>query len=332
MTKPTDIPVFDDILAARERISGEAARTPLLRSAFLDEVTAGTILIKPEVLQRTGSFKFRGAFNRLSMIPVQDRAKGVVACSSGNHAQGVAEAARLLGIPATIVMPFDAPALKKARTERSGAMVVNYTRGVENRDEVAAKIVAETGATFIHPYNDPGVIAGQGTAGLEIAEQAKELGLAPEAMLTCTGGGGLTAGIALALEQAMPACAIYPVEPEGFDDYARSLDAGSRVANPSAVGSICDAILTETPGDVGFAITSRRAERGLVVSDAEALAAVAFAYNELKLVVEPGGAVALAALLSGKLDARGKCVAIILSGGNIEPEMMMQALAGRGVP
>ncbi|NRG17976.1 threonine/serine dehydratase [Rhizobiales bacterium] len=326
MTKPLDAPVFEDILAARERISGKAERTPLLRSAFLDEVTGGSVLIKPEVLQRTGSFKFRGAFNRLSMIPPEDRAKGVVACSSGNHAQGVAEAARLLAIPATIVMPHDAPSVKKSRTERSGATVVGYERGVENRDEIAAGIVAETGATFIHPYNDPGVIVGQGTAGLEIAEQAEEMGLAPEAMLTCAGGGGLTAGIALALERLLPDCAVYPVEPEGFDDYARSLEAGHRVANPSAVGSICDAILTETPGDIGFAITSRRAKRGLVVSDEEALKAVAFAFRELKLVVEPGGAVALAALLSGKIDIAGKCVAIILSGGNIEPAMMMRAL------
>ena len=218
-------------------------------------------------------------------------------------------------------------ACSSSSTERSGARVVHYRRGVENRDEIAGRIVDETGATFIHPYNDPGVIAGQGTAGVEIAEQAKALGLAPEAMLTCAGGGGLTAGIALALEHLVPDCAVYPVEPEGFDDYARSLQAGHCVANEAADGSVCDAILTETPGDIGFAITSRRAKRGLVVSDEEALKAVAFAFRELKLVVEPGGAVALAALLSGKLDIAGKCVAIILSGGNIEPAMMMRALA-----
>lgn len=327
MTMPIDLPTFDDILAARARLAGLAVQTPLLQSAFLNELVGGTVLIKPEVLQRTGSFKFRGAYNRLSLIPEADRHKGVVACSSGNHAQGVAEAARLLGMPATIVMPHDAPRLKRARTERSGARVVGYHRGKEDRDVIAAAIAAETGATFIHPYNDPGVIAGQGTAGAEIADQAAAQGLSPQAMLTCAGGGGMTAGIALALETMAPDCEILPVEPEGFDDHAKSLVAGHRVANVEQTGSVCDALMAESPGEIGFAITSRRAGKGLVVSDAEALAAVAFAFNELKLVVEPGGAVALAAVLFGKLPLVGRTTAIILSGGNIEPDVMMKALA-----
>ncbi len=319
-------PVFDDVAAARARIAGVASVTPLLRFPFLDDLTGGTVLIKPETLQRTGSFKFRGAYNRLSLIPESERSKGVVACSSGNHAQGVAEAARLIGMPATIVMPSDAPALKKARTERSGAAVVTYERGREDRDAIAAEISARTGATLVHPYNDAGVIAGQGTIGVEIAEQAAALGLEPEAMLTCCGGGGMTGGIALALETLLPDCAIYPVEPQGFDDYARSLAAGERLGNPAEGGSVCDALMSPSPGELGFAITSRRAREGLVVSDAEALAAVAFAFNELKLVVEPGGAVALAAVLTGKLPVKGRTVALILSGGNIEPAMLMRAL------
>lgn len=320
-------PQFQDVLDARARIAGRAVVTPLLNSPFLDELTGGTILLKAETLQRTGSFKFRGACNRLSMIPDAQRPAGVVACSSGNHAQGVAEAARLFSMPATIVMPEDAPASKIARTERSGARVVTYRRGVDDREEIARTIGEETGAVMVHPFNDPGVIAGQGTAGLELAEQARAMGLEPEAMLTCAGGGGLTAGIALALETLVPDCAIHPVEPEGFDDHRRSLIAGEILANPSESGSVCDALLSRAPGTLGFEITRRRAKEGLVVSDEEALAAVAFAFRELKLVVEPGGAVTLAAVLFGKLPVAGRCIALTLSGGNIDPPMLAKALA-----
>ncbi|ADZ69915.1 threonine ammonia-lyase [Polymorphum gilvum] len=316
-----------DILNARERLRGMAVRTPLLSFPVLDEASGRRVLVKPECLQRTGSFKFRGAFNRLSMIPADRRAAGVVACSSGNHAQGVAEAARLLGMPATIVMPEDAPAIKLARTRRLGAEVVTYRRGEEDREAIAADLCRASGATFVHPFNDPGVIAGQGTVGLEMAEQARELGVEPDAIVSCTGGGGLTGGIALALEDDLPACRVFTAEPEGFDDYARSLAAGRRLENARTGGSVCDAILTERPGETGFAILSRRRASGLVVSDREALAAVAFAFSELKLVVEPGGAVALAAVLGGKVPAACSCVALVLSGGNVDPQMMMRALA-----
>jgi threonine dehydratase len=327
MDAMTVLPDFQDVVAARARIAGEAVVTPLLNSPYLDDLTGGRILLKAENLQRTGSFKFRGAFNRLSQIPPEARAAGVVACSSGNHAQGVAEAARILGMAATIVMPEDAPEAKLARTRRSGATVVTYRRGIEDREAIAHAICAETGATMVHPYNDPGVIAGQGTAGAEVAEQAAALGLSLDVMLTCAGGGGLTAGIALALEAMAPDCELLPVEPEGFDDYGRSLVAGARVANPSEGGSVCDAILTPTPGERSFAIVSRRATRGLVVSDDEALAAVAFAFRELKLVVEPGGAVCLAAVLTGKLTVKGRTIALTLSGGNIDAEVLSRALS-----
>ncbi len=320
-------PTFRDIESARDVLKAEAVVTPLLRSAFLDELVGGVVLLKAECLQRTGSFKFRGAFNRLNQISPDKRAAGVVACSSGNHAQGVAEAARVMGMPATIVMPDDAPKLKRERTERSGASVIAYKRGVEDREEIANEFAGRTGATFVHPYNDPGVISGQGTVGLEVAEQAKALGLVPDAMLTCVSGGGLTAGVALALETLAPDCAIYPVEPAGFDDMARSLASGGRVANTQTTGSICDALMAETPGDVGYAITSRRAKSGLVVSDEEVLTAIAFAFRELKLVVEPGGAVALAAVLTGKLPLKGKVTALTLSGGNIDLEILQRALA-----
>lgn len=325
---PLPPPQHDDVLAARQRLAGHAIVTPLLSFPLLDRRAGGRILLKPEILQRTGSFKFRGAFNRLSMIPEGERAAGVVACSSGNHAQGVAEAARLLGMHATIVMPRDAPATKLERTEASGAKIVRYDRESEDREAIAAEISERTGATLVHPYDDPGVIAGQGTAGLEIVEQAKALGYDVDAVAVCCGGGGLTAGIALAFEGLAPTAAIHPVEPAGFDDYTRSLDSGRRVANAAAGGSVCDALLAPMPGEINFAINRRRGARGLVVSDSEALAAVAFAFRELKLVLEPGGAVALAAVLNGRIETKGRTIAVVLSGGNIEPAMMARALAG----
>ncbi|MEI2383829.1 threonine/serine dehydratase [Breoghania sp. JC706] len=314
------------VRAARARLAGHAVVTPLLEFPFLNELTGGRILVKPECLQVTGSFKFRGAFNRLSMIPEGERSKGVVACSSGNHAQGVAEAARRLGMSATIVMPADAPALKMERTARSGATIVRYDRQTEDREAIAREIETRTGATFVHPYDDAGVIAGQGTAGLEIVEQAAAMGLEPEAVLVCCSGGGLTAGIALALEDTLPRATIHPVEPEDFDDYTRSLAAGERLSNAAAAGSVCDALMAPSPGAINFAINMRRGARGLTVSDAEVLDAVGFAFREMKLVAEPGGAAALAAVLAGRIETKGRTLAVVLSGGNIERDMLAQAL------
>lgn len=322
----TDCVSRADIEAARKRLEAHAVKTPLLRFPVLDEAVGGTVLIKPESLQRTGSFKFRGAFNRISQIPEADRAKGVVACSSGNHAQGVAASAKILGIPATIVMPEDAPAIKLQRTRDYGATIVTYDRSTEDRDAIAGEICRRTGAVLVHPYNDPQVIAGQGTVGAEIAEQAKALNLLPDAVLACTGGGGLSSGIALALESDLPGAVFHTVEPEGFDDYARSLACGKRVANDRLSGSVCDALMSPEPGENGFAILHRLGVQGLAVSDEEVLAAVAFAFTEMKLVVEPGGAAALAAVLSGKISAAGKVLGVVLTGGNIDPSMMQKAL------
>ncbi|MBO6755909.1 MAG: threonine/serine dehydratase [Roseibium sp.] len=315
-----------DIDAARRRIKDVAFKTPLLRFPVLDDAVDGTILIKPENLQRTGSFKFRGAYNCLSQIPEKTREKGVVACSSGNHAQGVAESARLLGIPATIVMPETAPKVKLQRTQDAGARVITYKRGVEDRYLIAADIQQQTGATFVHPFNDPHVIAGQGTVGAEIAEQADALGLKPDAVLACTGGGGLSSGIALALDADLPGTVFHTVEPREFDDYRRSLSTGELQRNEKAVGSVCDALMSESPGEIGFSILSRLAGEGVAVSDNEALRAVAYAFRELKLVVEPGGAAALAAVLTGRFSARNRVVCVVLTGGNVDLAMLERAL------
>ena len=320
-------PTVSDVRMAAGRIAGQAVRTPLLASPFLDERLGGCVLLKCETLQRTGSFKFRGAYNALASLAETERARGVVAVSSGNHAQGVAEAARLFGVGATIVMPADAPAIKRARTERSGARVVIYDRATGDREAVAAKIVAESGAILIHPFNDPAVIAGQGTIGLEIAADAQALGVVPDAVLVPCGGGGLSAGVGLAVRSALPKTGIVLVEPDGFDDYGRSLREGGIAVNTGTAASLCDALLSPSPGAIGLAINRRNAAVGLTVDDSQALAAVAFAFRELKLVVEPGGAVGLAALLSGRFDCRGRTVAVILSGGNIDDAVLGRALA-----
>ncbi|MCK7614923.1 threonine ammonia-lyase [Roseibium sediminicola] len=317
---------IEDIEAAAGRIDGQAVKTPVLRHPLLDERTGARVLIKPENLQRSGSFKFRGAFNRLNLIPEADRPKGVVACSSGNHAQGVAASAQLLGMPATIVMPEDAPQIKLERTRGYGATVVTYDRETESRDAIAKALCDESGATFVHPYNDPGVIAGQGTVGLELAAQAAALGLPLDDVLACTGGGGLASGIAVALAHKTPQTRFHTAEPALFDDYKRSLESGTIQTNAAKSGSVCDALLTEAPGEVSFSILRELAGEAVAVTDEEALAAVAFAFSELKLVVEPGGAVALAALLTGKLPLQGQTVGVVLTGGNIDPQMLMQAL------
>jgi len=311
-------PTVADVRAARDRLRDAAVRTPLLRAPALDDALGATCLIKPEMLQRTGSFKFRGAFNKISQLSDAAKAGGVVAFSSGNHAQGVACAARALGVRATIVMPSDAPEMKIANTRAHGAEVQLYDRFFEQREAIADRLVAERGATLIKPYDDPDIIAGQGTCGLEIVEQAAELGVALDTVLICCGGGGLAAGCSLALHDAWPRAEVYAVEPADFDDHARSLVAGERVRNAVTTGSICDALLAPTPGALTFAINRAHLTGGLTVSDAEVVAAIAYAYRVLKLVVEPGGAVPLAAALAGKLNAAERRVGLILSGGNVD--------------
>ncbi|MEO0999461.1 MAG: threonine/serine dehydratase [Pseudomonadota bacterium] len=316
------------IEAAAERFRGAGRVTPLLSSDFLDEVAGRRVLVKAECLQHTGSFKFRGAWSALTSLSPEARARGVIAFSSGNHAQGVARAARLLGAPAVIVMPSDAPALKLANTAAYGAEVVTYDRaGGEDREAIGAEIAAARGLTLIRPYDDPRVIAGQGTAGLEIADQASEAGVQAADVLVCCGGGGLTSGIALALEARAPGLRVRPVEPEGFDDVTRSLAGGARVANAAIEGSICDAIVTPMPGELTFPILARLAGPGVVITDEEALRAMALAWLRLKIVLEPGGAAALAAALFHPEAVEGDAVIAVATGGNVDPPMFARALA-----
>jgi threonine dehydratase len=318
------IPDIADIREAANRIAVHAVRTPLLSGTILDELTGARVFVKCEPLQRTGSFKFRGAYNALALLGREGRANGVVAVSSGNHAQGVAEAARLFGTAATIVMPADAPAIKRQRTERSGARIVPYDRATEDREAIAAGIVAGTGAAHIHPFDDPAVIAGQGTAGLEIADELDRLGAVPDRLFIPCGGGGLSAGVGLALRDRFPDIGLTLVEPEGFDDYRRSLRVGERLSNSRFSGSLLDALLAPSPGAIGFAINRTLGAHSVTVSDAEALRAVAIAFRELKLSVEPGGAAGLAALLGE--DLAGRTVVVVLSGGNIDEAVLARAL------
>lgn len=325
-TKP-EIVGIDDIRAAAGRLAGVARVTPLLESPFLNDLAGRRVLVKAECLQRTGSFKFRGGWSALSALAPEARERGVIAYSSGNHAQGVAHAAQLHGAPAVIVMPKDAPALKLANTRAFGAEVVTYDRaGGESREKVGEAIAKERGLTLIRPYDEPLVIAGQGTCGLEIARQARKAGVETADVLVCCGGGGLSAGIALALEAEAPGLRVRPCEPEGFDDTARSLASGRIERNPSETGSICDAIVTPSPGALTFPILKRLAGPGIAVSDAEALGAVAQAFLRLKIVVEPGGAVALAAALFRKDAVEGDAVICVTTGGNVDPQMFIRAL------
>lgn len=328
---PSALPTFADVAAAAERLAPVAVRTPFIRSARLDEITGGRIFVKPETLQRTGSFKFRGAYNRISRLDPAGNAGGVVACSSGNHAQGVAAAASLMGLPSVIVMPSDAPAMKRARTIAFGGEVVSYDREREDREAIASAIAQERGAVFVPPYDDFHIIAGQGTVGLEIAEDLEALGLAPDYVLANASGGGLVSGIALAVKQRFPDAHVLTAEPAGFDDHARSFHSGHRERNERASGTICDALMAATPGRLTFEISSKLVGEGVVADDEEVARAVAFAFEELKVVVEPGGAVALAAVLAGRLDLAGKTAAIVLSGGNVDGATFAECLrvAGR---
>lgn len=329
-TFASSLPSFDNIRVAAARLQGLAVRTPLLENPALNERVGGRVLMKAETLQRTGSFKFRGAFNCISQIPEDARAGGVVAYSSGNHAQGVAAAAALCGLPAVIVMPADAPTIKVENTRGYGAEVVFYDRIRESREDIAAAIAAQRGATLIRPYDDPDIIAGQGTCGLEICEDANSLGVEIDSQLVCCGGGGLTAGCALAFAALSPQTAIYTVEPEGYDDTRLSLQAGRPVPHGEASGSICDALLAPRPGDMTFAVMTDRVRGGITVTDAEVKAAMRYAFRTLKLVVEPGGAVCLAAVLAGKIDVADRVTGLTLSGGNVDAEFYRAVLAEDG--
>jgi len=316
-----------DIEAAAKVVAPFAVRTPLLSFPVLDERAGTKVFLKPEMLQRTGSFKFRGAFNKLSSIPQGNRGGGVVAFSSGNHAQGVAAAAKILNMQATIVMPSDAPLSKRERTKSYGAEVVLYDRDKEDREAIAGGIASKRGATLVRPYDDPFVIAGQGTAGREIAEDMAARGLAPDIVVAPASGGGLIAGVATAVKSRFPNAEVIVAEPKGYDDHALSLKAGHREPHPAAARTICDALMAAMPGELTFSINSKLLARGVTASDEEVAAAVAFAYRELKLVVEPGGAVGLAALLSGRIDAKGKNVVIVLSGGNVDADLFAKLVA-----
>ncbi len=320
-------PGYEDVLRARAAIAPHVVRTPTLRSPALDRLTGGTILIKAEPLQRTGSFKLRGATNAIRALGAAARERGVVTHSSGNHGQAVACAAAAVGAHATIFMPSDAPAIKADSTRGWGAEVVPYDRHRDDRFALAEGFAARTGAALIPPFDHPDVIAGQGTLGLELAEDAAALGLSMDDLLVCTGGGGLIAGCALALSGASPRTRVHAVEPEGWDDTGRSLRAGERL--PAAGGSLlCDALLAARPGELTFPLNRRLLAGGIAVADAAVAEAMRFAFANLKLVVEPGGAVCLAALLSGGFEAQRRVVGITLSGGNVDPGVFARVLAG----
>jgi threonine dehydratase len=321
-----DTPSFDDVLEAARRIAGHARRTPLLADTPLDALTGNRILLKLETLQHTGSFKFRGAYNRLAQLDAAERRAGVVAFSSGNHAQGVAAAAKLLGIAATIVMPSDAPRIKMQNTLALGASVVEYDRQRESREEIAARLANERGAVLVPSFDDPHVIAGQGTVGLEIAEQATGMGMQIDDVVVCCSGGGLVAGTALAIKARLPAARVWSAEPVAFDDHRRSLAAGERLRNAPGGNSICDALLAPMPGEITFRINRALLAGGVTASDDEVRRAIAYAARTLKLVVEPGGAVALASVMAGQLESRDRTIAVVLSGGNIDDELLREVL------
>ena len=320
------LPTFADVEDAAARLAEEAYATPLVRSEALDAACGGWVFVKAEGLQRTGSFKFRGAYNRLSRLTEDERRRGVVAFSSGNHAQGVACAARLLDLPAVIVMPADAPAVKLEATRDYGAEIVTYDRFTESREAIATRIAAERGAVVVPSYDDFHIIAGQGTVGLETARELEAAGAQADVLLCPGSGGGLIAGIGLAFAALSPETALYVVEPSGFEDHAVSLAAGEPVTVKPAHPSLCDALLAPRPGDLTFALNQLRLAGALAVSDGEALDAMAFAFRHLKLVLEPGGAVALAALLQGRLRLEGRTAVVIASGANVDAAVFRQAL------
>jgi threonine dehydratase len=321
-----NLPTVEDVRRAASCLEGKAYRTPLLESPLLNEKLGCRLLVKPETLQRTGSFKFRGAYNKIFHIPVNKRKNGIVAFSSGNHAQGVAAAAKIFGIETQIIMPKDAPAIKVANTRAYGAQVLFYDRFKEDRSIIGEKLVNENGATLVHPYDDPMIVAGQGTVGLEVARQAQAMDAILHAFLAPCGGGGLISGCALALETESPETEIYSAEPVGFEDTALSVAAGERLVGKRDRKSICDALLSPKPGKITYEINARLLKSGLTINDETVIKAMKVAFNYFKLVVEPGGAAALAAVLSEKYKANGKTVAVVLSGGNVDAKVYRKAL------
>lgn len=321
------LPTIADVYAAAERIKPFAVVTPLIEHPALNDRVGGRVLLKAENLQRVGAFKFRGAYNAVSQIDRAAYPGGVVACSSGNHAQGVAHAATLCGMASVIVMPADAPALKIARTKAFGAEVITYDRVKEDRDAIADKVAKARGMAFVHPFDDPRVMVGQGTAGLELMEQAKARGLVPDEVIVCCSGGGFLSGVSIAVKAANAGTRVMAAEPAGFDRMGRSIAAGRRVENERKSGSICDALMSAHCGNYTFAVARETVAGGYAITDDEARAAMRFAFEELKLVVEPGGAAALAAILAGKVSTKGRVVAAMLSGGNVDPGMFAQVIA-----
>lgn len=320
MTKTISLPGFEDVLAAAGRVRGYVRQTPVLTHDVIDAAAGARIFVKAECLQVTGSFKMRGATNRLAQLTAEQRKTGVVAFSSGNHAQGVARAARLMGMPAVIVMPADAPLVKIAAVKADGGEVVLFNRDTESREEISNRLATERSAVVVPSYDDAHIIAGQGTAGLEFARQMEAAGETLDALICCTGGGGLISGVALAFEKLSPATQIWTAEPEAHDDWARSLEAGTIQANAPGTRSICDAILTPQPGQLTFAIGKRLFAGGLRVSDDDVRGAVRLAFDRLRIVSEPGGAAALAAAVARLPEAlKGKRVGVLVTGGNVDP-------------
>ncbi|MBT3914914.1 MAG: threonine/serine dehydratase [Rhodospirillaceae bacterium] len=323
------IPTISDVEAAAERLSDYAIQTPVLESERVNDQLGCRLLIKAENLQRTGSFKFRGAFNMISGLAEEERSNGVVAFSSGNHAQGVAAAAKILGIKASIVMPADAPQIKIDNTRGDGADVVLYNRTDGNRVAIAEEIIAKTGAILIPPYNAHEIMVGQGTLGLEFFQQNKEMGASLDYLLGPCSGGGMIGGSAIVFSDRSPATEVYAVEPVGYDDTTLSLAKGERVQIKPGTPSFCDALLLETPGEITFAVNKELLAGGLVVSQAETAEAMKTAFQEYKIVVEPGGAVALAAALSGKIKVRGSKIGVICTGGNVDAATFKDVLDGK---
>lgn len=323
----SDTVSFDMISAAYDRIKGTVRRTPLLSSPFIDDMVGRPVFIKPECLQHTGSFKFRGASNAMATLAEEGKEGGVIAFSSGNHAQGVALAAKRAGREAVIIMPSDAPNIKIENTRAYGAEVILYDRANESREEVAQSVLRTRKLHLIKPFDDINVIAGQGTTGLEIAQDLAAMGIDRTQIAACTGGGGLTGGIAVAVKHLMPKAQVYGVEPEGFDDVARSLASGQRERNAQSSGGLWDAVVTPSPGEITFPILQAACDGVLIVDEGETWAAMAHAFDRLKIVAEPGGVIALAAALSGKFPKGDAPIVAVVSGGNVDRNVFTKALA-----